>query len=65
MMNAVLAAQELPEAELDLALGADVHRRGRLVEDQDPRVGEQCARERDELALSEGEPEPRSPTCVS
>ena len=40
---------------LDLSLGADVDRRRRLVEDQDPRVGEQRARERDQLALAERE----------
>src|SRR5581483_1372887 len=42
---------------LDLALGADVDRRRRLVEDEDARVGEQRARERDELALPEREAE--------
>src|SRR5204863_9955692 len=33
----------------------DVDRRGRLVEDEDAWVGEQRARERDELSLPEGE----------
>ena len=50
------AVQEAAERALDLALGADVDRARRLVEDQDPRVGEQRARERDELALAEREP---------
>ena len=44
------------ERALDLPLGADVDRRGRLVEDEDARVGEQRPRERDELALAEREP---------
>ena len=47
------AGEERAQRALDLPLGADVDRRGRLVEDQDPRVGEQRARERDELALAE------------
>ena len=56
MMNAVRAVQEPAERLLDLPLRADVDRARRLVEDQDPRVGEQRARERDELALAEREP---------
>src|SRR5439155_1316885 len=40
---------------LDLPFRADVDRRGRLVEDEDPRVREQRARKRDELALAEGQ----------
>src|SRR4051812_12416352 len=51
------AVQEPPERTLDLSLGADVDRARRLVEDQDARVGEERARERDELALAEGEAE--------
>src|SRR5205085_5646025 len=47
--------EEQAEGALDLALGADVDRRGRLVEDEDARVGEEGARERDELALAERE----------
>ena len=47
------AVQQAPQRLLDLALGADVDRARRLVEDQDPRVGEQRAREGDELALAE------------
>ena len=50
------AVQQAAERLLDLALGADVDRARRLVEDQDPRVGEQRARERDELPLAEREP---------
>ncbi len=42
---------------LDAPLGSDVDRRGRLVEDEDPRIGEQRSRERDELPLAEREPE--------
>ena len=47
------AVQEPPQRVLDLALRADVDRARRLVEDQDPRVGEQRTGERDELALAE------------
>ena len=49
--------EEPAQAALDAPLGADVDRRGRFVEDEDPRIGEQRARERDELALAEREPE--------
>ncbi len=49
--------QQAAERALDLLLGTDVDRARRLVEDQDARVGEQCACERDELALAEREPE--------
>jgi hypothetical protein len=59
------AGEERPQRLLDLALGADVDRRGGLVEDQDARVGEQRPRERDELALAEREAVPRSCSCVS
>ena len=52
------AGEQPPERLLDLALGADVDRRGRLVEDQDPGVGEQRPREGDELTLAEREPRP-------
>jgi len=38
---------------LDLPLGADVDRGRRLVEDQDARVRQERARERDELPLAE------------
>ena len=50
------AVQQAAERVLDLPFGADVDRARRLVEDQDPRVGEQRPRERDELALAEREP---------
>ena len=55
MMNAVRPCEQPPQRALDLPLGADVDRARRLVEDQDARVGEQRARERDELALAERE----------
>src|SRR5258705_149661 len=48
---------EPPERMLDLALGADVDRARRLVEDEDARVREQRAGEGDELALAEREAE--------
>ena len=50
------AVQEPPQRTLDLALGADVDRARRLVEDQDARIGEERAGERDQLALAERQP---------
>ena len=55
MMKAVRSASSGSSAALDPPLGADVDRGSGLVEDQDARVGEQRARERDELALAERE----------
>src|SRR5205085_4818568 len=49
------AREQESECALDLPLRPDVDRRRRLVEDEDPRVGEQRTRERDELALAERE----------
>ena len=49
-------AQERLEGVLDARLGRDVDRRRRLVEDQDPRVGEERAGEGDQLALADREP---------
>ena len=49
------SGQEAAESAIDPPLGADVHGRRRLVEDEDPRVGEQRARKGDELALAERE----------
>ena len=47
------AAREQPaQAGLDAALGVQVDVRRRLVEDEDPRVGDERAGERDELALA-------------
>ena len=51
------AVEQAAQRALDAALGADVDRARRLVEDQDARVGEQRARERDELPLAEREAE--------
>ena len=51
------AVEQAAQRALDPPLGADVDRARRLVEDQDPRVGEQRAAERDELALAEREAE--------
>src|SRR4051812_15597898 len=45
------AGQQAPQAVLDPALGVHVDVRGGLVQDQDPRVGDERAGERDELAL--------------
>src|SRR5262249_6786414 len=49
--------QQPAESAFDLLLGADVDRARRLVEDQDPWIGEQRTREGNELALTEREPE--------
>ena len=55
MMNAVRPVRSRRSPRSMRPLGADVDRRRRLVEDQDPRVGEERAGERDELALAERE----------
>ncbi len=47
------ALEQQVQRMLDLPLGADVDGARRLVEDQDPRVGEEGARERDQLSLTE------------
>ena len=49
---AVRPASRRRRARLDPRLGVQVDARGRLVEDQDARVGDQRARERDELPLA-------------
>src|SRR5436190_1978945 len=48
--------QEQPQRLLDLPLRADVDRRRRFVEDEDPRIREQGACQGDQLALPEREP---------
>src|SRR5581483_8978835 len=50
------AAQQLLERALDLPLGPSVDAGGRLVEDQDARVGERGARDREELPLPLAQP---------
>ena len=52
MTIAVRPATQAAQALLDQALGVDVDVRGRLVEHQDPRVGDQRPREREQLALA-------------
>src|SRR5688500_14461152 len=49
------AGEQLAQRPLDAALGPDVDRRRRLVEDQDPRVRKERASEGDELSLAERE----------
>ena len=49
------AVEEALEAFLDRFLGPDVDVGGRLVEDQDPRFGEEGPREGDQLALARRE----------
>src|SRR5215218_5443239 len=46
------AGEQPPQARLDPAFRVDVDVRGGLVEDEDPRVGDQGAREGHELALA-------------
>ena len=64
MMNAVRPGEERRSAALDLALGADVDARRRLVEDEDARVGEARAKATSWRWPSERRP-PRSATSVS
>ena len=52
MTIAVRPASSRRRPCLDRALGLDVDVRGRLVEHEDARVGDQCAGERDQLALA-------------
>src|SRR6266576_2717905 len=54
-IEAAFCQQFLVCSPLDLALGADVDRGGGLVQNQDPGIGEQRARQRDELPLAERE----------
>ena len=65
MTSVVRSARDLGEARLDFALGLGIERRGRLVEDQDPRrlqqtraIATRCFSPPDSLR-------PRSPTIVS
>jgi hypothetical protein len=46
------AAQQPIERALDQYLGRPVDVRGRLIEDQDPRIGEEGTRDRDQLPLA-------------
>ena len=55
MMKVVRPAIASLQAGLDRRLGGRVDRGGGVVEDQDPRVGEQGAGDRDPLALAAGE----------
>ena len=55
MTIAVRPGEQPPQALLDARLGVQVDVRRRLVEDEDPRVGDQRAREGDELALARRE----------
>src|SRR5919201_6986858 len=47
------AGEQPAQRDLDSPLGANVHARRRLIEDEDARVGEESAREGDELTLAE------------
>ena len=55
MISDVRPREQAVERALDQHLRRPVDVRGRLVENQDARVGEQRARDRDELALARGE----------
>jgi len=50
---------------LDHVLGFAVDRAGRFIEQQDRRVAEQGAGQRDPLALAAGQPTPAGPTAES
>ena len=52
MTNVVRPAAQRAQAVLDQRLALAVEARGRLVEDQDARIGEDRARDRDALALA-------------
>ena len=52
MTNVVRPAAQRVQAVLDQRLALAVEARGRLVEDEDARVGEDRARDRDALALA-------------
>jgi hypothetical protein len=55
MAIVVRPAHQVVERFLDFLLGRRVDRRGRLVEDQDARVDEQRAGDRDALPFAAGE----------
>ena len=67
MISVVRPAERRRSAALDQALGAGVERRGRLVEDQDRRVLQDHARDRDPLLLAARELQARArrPWCRS
>src|SRR3954468_784995 len=52
------AGHHLAEAALDRRLGARVHRRRRVIEDQDPRIRQECPRDGDALPLPTRERQP-------
>ena len=56
--NVVLPCHRLAQPALDLLLGARIDRRGRVVEDQHPRVRDQRPRDRNPLALPARERQP-------
>ena len=58
MTNVVRPGHDLVQRALDLLLGRRVDGRRRVVEDEDPRVGEQRARDRDPLALAAAQRQP-------
>ena len=55
MTSVVRSAETSAQARLDLLLGLGVERRGRLVEQQDARVLQDGAGDRDALLLAAGE----------
>ena len=59
------AGEQAAESPLDLALGADVHGRRGLVEDQDARVGEEARAKATSWRWPSERRVPRSPSCVS
>jgi hypothetical protein len=59
------ALRDLAHVLLDDALALIVERAGRLVEDQDARIGDERARDGDALTLPAGEAAERSPMAAT
>ena len=60
MISVVRSLHRLAQAEPDPRLGRRVDGRGRVVEDEDPRVDRERARDRDPLALAARERDARA-----
>ena len=58
MISVVRSLHRLAQADADPGLGARIDGGGRVVEDQDPRVDRERARDRQPLALAAREPDP-------
>ena len=65
MIRVVRPGKNPVERFLDQVLGVTVQGAGRLVEDQDPRVAQDRAGDRDALALAAREPDPALADAVA